>query len=222
MTIYDRAVQLVRDGDAVGLGSGRAATAFVRALAASGRRVACVPTSEATADLARSLGLRVVGLDALPLALTVDGADEVDPAGDLIKGYGRALVREKVVAAASDRLVILVGKNKLVAALGQRGKVPVEVVPLAVPLLLRRVGGMALSATPDVRDGKLFLTDNGNAVVDLHVRSVPDPAALDAELRAIPGVVGTGLFVGMASLVLVGDEDNDFALVEERTPRGDA
>jgi ribose 5-phosphate isomerase A len=222
MTIYDRAVQLVSDGDILGLGSGRASTAFVRALAASGRRVTGVPTSDATADLARSLGLSVVGLDNLPLTLTVDGADEVDPAGNLIKGYGRALVREKIVAAASKRLVILVGKTKLVGQLGQRGKLPVEVIPLAVPLLVARAAVMGYQATIDVRDGVPFRSDNGNAIVDLRVGPIADPARLDAELRAIPGVVGTGLFVNLASLVLVGDEDNDFALVEERTPRGAA
>lgn len=212
MTIYDRAVGLVHDGDTVGLGSGRAATAFVRALAASGKRVRGVPTSDATADLARSLGIPLDGLDALPLPLTVDGADEVDPHGNLIKGYGRALVREKVVAAASGRLVILVGKTKLVRVLGQRGKLPVEVLPFALPLFLARAAQYGFAAP-----GPADRSDNGNAVVDLPVGPIDEPGTLDALLRSIPGVVGTGLFPApMASLVLVGDEDNDFALVEER------
>lgn len=218
MTIFDRAVQLVCDGDTVGLGSGRAATAFVHALAASKRKIRGVPTSDATAELARSLGIEIVGLDAgLPLALAVDGADEVDPRGDLIKGYGRALVREKIVACASRRFVVLVGRSKLVTRLGHRGKVPVEVTPLAVPLLLDRVAKLGYSATLDIRNGTPFRTDNHNAVVDLHVTELGDAKAFDAELRNIPGVVGTGVFAGLASLVLVGDEENNFALLEERT-----
>lgn len=224
MNIHHRALLLVRDGDTVGLGSGRAASAFVRELGRSGRKVRGVPTSDATAALARECGIEVVSLDAgLPLALTVDGADEVDPRCNLIKGYGRALVREKIVAAASRQVVILVGKSKLVPALGTRGKLPVEVLPLAVPLLMHRLGQMGLAGLLDTRDGSPFRTDNGNHIVDVSVATLADPGSLDATLRAIPGVVGTGLFVGMASLVLVGDEDNDFALIEERpAPRGTA
>src|SRR5205085_5519092 len=143
MTIYQRALEFIADGDAVGLGSGRAATEFIRLLGArvrEGLHVRGVPTSRASERLAQEVGVPLVPLgEGMPLAVTVDGADEVDPHLDLIKGYGRALVREKVVAAASRRLVILVGPGKEVPMLGSRGKLPVEVVPFALPLCKRRL-----------------------------------------------------------------------------------
>jgi ribose 5-phosphate isomerase A len=127
------ALAYVRPGQVIGLGSGEAATAFVHALGRevrAGLSVTGVPTSEATATLARELGIRLASLEDSPsIDVTVDGADEVDAGLDLIKGYGGALVREKVVAAASRRLVILVGRDKLVPVLGSRGKLPIEVVP---------------------------------------------------------------------------------------------
>src|SRR5690242_15072553 len=134
MTIYERAVDLVTDGATIGLGSGRAAEAFVRLL---GERVRAgklkargLPTSEATAELARQVGIPIVTpAEITTLDLDVDGADEVDPHLDLIKGYGRKFLRERVVAAMAKRLVILVGEEKLVPRLGARGKLPVEVVP---------------------------------------------------------------------------------------------
>ena len=152
----------------------------------------------------------------MPLAVTVDGADEVDPQLDLIKGYGRAMVREKIVAAASRRLVILVGKEKRVPALGSRGKRPIEVVPYGLALCLTRLQEIGLAPTPYRTEGKLYLSDNSNHIIDCHTNAITDPENLEKTLRAIPGVVGTGLFLEMASVVLVGDEDRDFALVEEK------
>jgi len=203
-----RALELVRDGDIVGLGSGRAATAFLRALAervGEGLRVRGVPTSEATAALARRLGVPLAGLDEAPLALTVDGADEVDPRLDLIKGYGGAMVRERIVAAASRRQVILVTVEKLVPVLGTRGRLPIEIVPFALPLCRRRLE--ALGCPPAVRQaaGRPVRSDNGNLLLDCAIRPLADPAALERELRAIPGVVDTGLFLGTAGIVFVAD-----------------
>ena len=221
MTIFERALDLIRDGDAIGLGSGRAATAFIEALGrrvAAGLKVRVVPTSFASEENARRAGVPVVGLDAgMPLALTVDGADEVDPDLNLIKGYGRALVREKIVAAASGRLVILAGKDKLVDRLGARGRLPIEVVPFAVPLVQARLRPLGLEGVPFEKDGKPFLSDNGNAILDTLLGPIADAPALEAALRAIPGVVGTGLFLGMADLVLVGDPSDGFAFLEERS-----
>src|SRR5262249_26172313 len=139
MTIAERALELVPNGSRIGLGSGGAAEALVKALGERVRqgslRVQGVPTSEKTARLAQQEGIPLLKLaEAGILDLTVDGADEVDPNLDLIKGYGRALVREKIVAASSRRLVILVGEEKLVPQLGTRGKLPVEGTPLALPL----------------------------------------------------------------------------------------
>ncbi len=144
-----RALGFVKDDTAVGLGAGRAATAFVRALAArvrAGLRVRGVPVSEATAGLAAELGIPLVGLEA-EIDVTVDGADEVDPDLDLIKGYGGALVRERIVAAASRRQIILVERDKLVPQLGSRGRLPVEVIPFALPLCLHRLAALGLRPT---------------------------------------------------------------------------
>jgi ribose 5-phosphate isomerase A len=220
MTIYERALELVPDGAVLGLGSGRAATAFLKALAArvqAGRlRVRGVPTSRATADLAGQLGLPLTTLAEVgALDLDVDGADEVDPHLNLIKGYGRALVREKVVAACALQLVILVSREKLVPQLGARGKLPVEVLEFAVPLCERRLRDLGCRPVPYLQGGRLFLTDNGNPILDCDVGPLPDPQQLEQAIRAIPGVVGTGLFLGMASRVLVGAPDT-FELVEER------
>jgi ribose 5-phosphate isomerase A len=221
MTIIERALELVPNDARIGLGSGRASQAFVKALGErirAGRlRIHGVPTSEETASLARQEGVPLLTLaEAGILQLTVDGADEVDPNLDLIKGYGRALVREKVVAASSRRLVILVGEEKLVPKLGTRGKLPVEVIPFALPLCERRLGELDYRPVPyALRDGGLFVTDNGNHILDCQIDPIPDAYQLEMHIRAIPGVVGTGLFLEMADTVLVGDR-NDLRMIEER------
>jgi ribose 5-phosphate isomerase A len=220
MTIVERALQLVPGGSRIGLGSGRAAQQFVKALAErirnGGLQVHGVPTSEETARLAKQEGIPLLTLaEAGVLDLTVDGADEVDPNLDLIKGYGRALVREKVVAASSRRLIILVGEEKLVPQLGTRGKLPVEVTPFALPLCERRLRDLGCRPVPYRQGNNLFLTDNGNHILDCQVSPTDDPAKLELDIRAIPGVVGTGLFLGMADTVLVGDREN-FRLMEEK------
>ena len=195
----------VKPGTVVGLGTGQAATAFIHALGKAvkgGLRVTGVPTSEASASLARTLGIPLID-QPVSLDVAVDGADEVDPRLDLVKGFGGALVREKIVAAAARRFIVLVGEEKLVKVLGGRGRLPVEVVPFAVPFVARRL--TELGYPPVVRDknGKPWVTDNGNLILDATVKSIPDPAKLDRTLLDIPGVVGTGLFVGMAHLVMV-------------------
>jgi ribose 5-phosphate isomerase A len=206
------AMELVEDGQTLGLGTGRAAAAFVRALGeavAGGLRVTGVPTSNATAQQAAELGIPLLPLEqAGQLDITFDGADEVDPKLDVIKGYGGALVREKIVAASSDRLVILVGAEKLVATLGGRGKLPVEGLPFGESLARRRLA--ALGCDPVLRmtqSGEPYLTDNANRILDCQVSSIPQPASLEAEILAIPGVLGTGLFVEMADTVIVQDAD---------------
>ena len=197
----------VRSGQVVGLGSGQAATAFVRALGRevkAGLEVRAVPTSEAVAGLAGRLGIPLVSLEEAPVIdVTLDGADEVDPRLDLIKGYGGALLREKVVAAASRRLVILVGREKLVPVLGSRGKLPVEVVPFAAGFCRRRFAALGYAPVLRASGPAPVLSDNGNLIFDCAVGPIADPAGLDLTLRRIPGVVGTGLFVGLAQAVLV-------------------
>jgi ribose 5-phosphate isomerase A len=220
MTIIERALEMVPNGSRIGLGSGRAAQAFIKALGECVRsgslEVQGVPTSEETARLARQQSIPLLNLaEAGELDLTVDGADEVDPSLDLIKGYGRALVREKIVAASSRRLIILVGDEKLVPRLGTRGKLPVEVTPFALPLCERRLRQLGCEPMPNREGAALFVTDNGNHILDCQTDPIPDATRLELEIRAIPGVVGTGLFLGMADTVLVGDR-NDFRLIDER------
>ena len=205
--LANEAVGLIRDGMIVGLGSGKASTAFIEKLGEcvqQGLRVQGVPTSQSSADLATRLGIPLLTLDQVEsIDVTCDGADELDPQGNCIKGYGGALVREKVVAAASKRLVILVGSEKLVEQLGARGMLPVEVVPFAAALCRRRL--MALSLQPQVRQqaGQPYITDNGNLILDCGTRPIANAEQLDSDIRAIPGVVGTGLFLGMAQVALI-------------------
>jgi ribose 5-phosphate isomerase A len=218
------AVSLVREVSGiahVGLGSGRAAEAFVRALAAEverGLQVRSVPTSRATAALAGSLGLPLTDLPGAPLDLTVDGADEVDPRLDLIKGYGGALVRERIVAAASRRQVILVTPEKLVPRLGTRGRLPVEIVPFGRPLCERRLA--ALGCRSRLREAATgpFVTDNGNWILDCGIAAQDDAGALDRDVRRIPGVVDTGFFLGTAERVLVAEAEAVRALRRPGSP----
>lgn len=219
-TIVDRALELVADGSILGLGSGRAAEAFVKALAVRVRggemQVRGVPTSERTAQLARQEGIPLISLaEVEQLDLAIDGADEIDPDVNLIKGYGRAFVREKIVAAASRRLIILAGSEKLVPQLGTRGKLPVEVVPFALPLCEQRLRILGLKPVPYLNNGQLFVTDNGNYIIDCQVDVIEDAKQLDRNITAIPGVVGTGLFLEMADVALIG-KGPEHRLMDER------
>ncbi len=215
------AIEFVKDGDVLGLGTGRAATAFVEALGTAvkqGMRVRGVPTSQATADLAMQLGIPLATLDEVgQIDVTFDGADEVDPQLDLIKGYGGAMVREKIVAASSRRLIILVGAEKLVPILGSRGILPVEVLPFGLSLCQRRLAELGWRPTVRLVNGRPFLTDNGNHILDCSISPIPDPSALEEAIVSIPGVVGTGLFIGMADTVLV--QDGETVEVRQRSDR---
>jgi ribose 5-phosphate isomerase A len=207
-----RAVEYIEDGMAVGLGTGTTAWYVVETLAAlraQGRlaHIVGVATSRATEAHARERGVPVATLDERPhLDLTIDGADEVDPALDLIKGHGGALLWEKIVASASDRLVIVVDQSKMVQRLGLSAALPVEVVPFGwrvVADAIRELGAEPRRRTID--QGAPFVTDGGHDILDCRfVGGIAEPAPLEARLRSIPGVVETGLFVGMAAAVVVG------------------
>lgn len=214
------ALRYVKPGQTLGLGTGRAAAAFIRALGeARVDGLRGVPTSEASNQLARSVGIPIVSLaEAGTLAFDFDGADEVDGRLNMIKGHGGALVREKIVAAASRRCVFLIGEEKLVKRLGSHGNLPVEVVPFALPLATRRI--KALGLKPVVRhreDGSEYISDNGNLVLDCTVKEIRSPARLERDLLDIPGVVGTGLFIGMADIVLVGYRDCKVSVLRRRS-----
>jgi ribose 5-phosphate isomerase A len=199
------ALRYVKPGQTIGLGTGQAASAFIRIVAAAGLGIRGVPTSSASAELARSLDIELVDLKQTGrLDSDFDGADEVDPRLNLIKGRGGALVREKVVAVAARRRVFLISEDKKVKRLGERGNLPIEVVPFAAPVAIRQLSRMGLK--PVVRSdhtGHEFISDNGNLVLDCKVTPIKNAARLERELHAIPGVVGTGLFLGVADLVLV-------------------
>lgn len=208
----ERAVTLVESGMRVGLGTGSTARHVVDILAAllrTGelRDVVGVPTSRATEDQARTLGVPLTTLDEVTrLDLAIDGTDEVDPQLDLIKGLGGALLWEKIVARASARLIIVADDSKDVARLGTRAPLPVEVVPFGWRTHLdafRSLGARPVLRAIDAGDSP-FITDGGHFIVDLHFDAgIADAAALEAGLRARAGVIETGLFLGMADTVVI-------------------
>lgn len=206
----------VEDGMKLGLGSGSTAAHFVRALGervAAGLDVIGVPTSEGTAEIARSVGIRLTTLDEEPvLDLTVDGADELDGRLRLIKGGGGALLREKIVASCSKRMIVIAEEAKEVATLGKFA-LPVEVIPFGASATATRIAAVAgeHGCRGDIglrrRDGAVFVSDGGHWIYDCAFGTIPDPEGLGGALLAIPGVVEHGLFLGLASMAILGTDD---------------
>ncbi len=206
----ERACEFVEDGMKLGLGTGSTVYWTIERLGVrvrEGLRVRCVPTSRRTEEQARGLGIPLIELgDARELDLTIDGADEIGPGLALIKGGGGALLREKLVATASRRLVIVADQSKRVEKLGAF-PLPVEVVPFAWEVTARRVAD-ATNCQPVVRraeEGGIYVTDNGNYILDCTCGAIRDPALLERELKLTTGVVECGLFVGMADLAVIAD-----------------
>ena len=210
-----KALELVQDGMLVGLGSGTTARYFTEGLGrlvAGGLKVRGVPTSRATAELAAGLGIPIVTELVGQIDLTVDGADEVDPALNLIKGRGGALSREKLVAAASKRFVVVVDESKLVKQLGV-GVLPVEVLAFLWRSTAERLTALGVSLV--VRGGEEvpYVTDNGNLILDLSGNGgIDNPGDFGFELKKITGVVEHGLFVGMADTVIVAGPEGPRAI----------
>jgi ribose 5-phosphate isomerase A len=205
-----RAVEFVESGMRLGLGTGSTARHFLdvladRLLAGSLTDIVGVATSTATAAHARDIGVPLLTLDELPhLDLTVDGADEIDPALNLIKGHGGALLWEKMVACASDRLIIIADDSKLVDRLGSRMSLPVEVIPFGWSTHLPFFGELGARADLRFRQGSPFLTDGGHYIVDLTFEDgIHDPATVERRLKARTGIVETGLFVNRATAAVV-------------------
>ncbi len=205
------AARLVRDGDVVGLGTGSTAYFAVVALGErvkAGLKIIGIPTSIQTAELARAVGIPLTTLDEHPeIDITIDGADEVDPKLNLIKGGGGALLREKVVASVTKKMVVVADSGKIVSALG-KFPLPVEVISFARTVVEKKI--VALGGLPKLRtkpDGSAYLTDNGNQILDCSFGKIADPPALARSLSDIPGVVEHGLFIGLASVALVGRGD---------------
>jgi ribose 5-phosphate isomerase A len=205
--------RFVRSGMRLGLGTGSTAARMLDALGvrlASGALadIAGVPTSAATAERCGELGIPLLTLaDAPELDLVIDGADEIDPQLDLIKGLGGAHLREKVVAAAAREMVVVADETKLVGRLGERAPLPVEVVPFALPVAERLL--RALGWAPELRagDGGPFVTDEGNGILHCRREDWSDPAALARDVAEVPGVVAHGFFLGYASTAVVATRD---------------
>ena len=209
----ERALAFVEPGMRLGLGTGSTAAKFIDALGrkvAAGLDVVCVATSGATQAQAEKLGIPMSTLDETPfLDLTVDGADEIDNELRLIKGGGGALLREKIVATASGRMIVIADESKLVPALGAF-PLPVEVVQFGLTATRNMITALAadLGCEGDIRvrmldGGKPFLTDSGNLILDCHFGPIDDPEELDEALKLVPGVVENGLFIGIADLAII-------------------
>jgi ribose 5-phosphate isomerase A len=222
----ERAVDYIQSGSVIGLGTG---STMQYAIEEIGRRlrtgelseVLGVPTSERTGRLAHRVGVPLTTLADHPeLELTIDGADEIDPALDLIKGLGGALLREKIVASAARELVIVADEGKLVPILGSRVPLPVEVVPFALAIVERRLaamgGGVELRRTDR---GEPLVTDEGNRILDYFCGPIQQSAELDVELRRIPGVVEHGLFLGMARRAIVCRAPDDVIVMHRPAAR---
>ena len=220
-----RALEEVRDGMQLGLGTGSTAKHFVELLGErvrAGLKVVGVPTSEATRAQAASCGIALTTLDDIDrLDLTVDGADEIDRHLDLIKGGGGALLREKIVASASDRMIVIADETKWVDALG-RYPLPIEVIPFGLAAtrraMQRAFAESGVSGQMSLRkgkDGHVFVTDGGHWIVDAHLGRIPDPPRLAGLLSAIPGVVEHGLFIGLAGTAVLAGA-NGIRVVQRR------
>ncbi len=210
------AAKLVNDGQVVGLGTGSTAYFTVLALGErvkAGLRILGIPTSVQTADLARAAGIPLTTLNEHPeIDITIDGADEFDAQLRLIKGGGGALLREKVVASASKKMVVIADSAKFVPVLG-KFPLPVEVIAFARAVVEKKI--VALGGSPKLRtkpDGSPYITDNGNQILDCSFGKITDPPALALALSTTPGIVEHGLFIGLASLALVGRGDHVEAL----------
>jgi ribose 5-phosphate isomerase A len=205
----EAAVAEVEDGMVLGLGSGSSAAFAIAALAArvaAGLRIVGIPTSERSAALARRLGVPLASFaDHRRIDVTIDGADQVERGTlNLVKGLGGALLREKIVASASDRMIVVVDETKLVDRLGGNTPLPVEVAAFGWQTVFDRLAAIRCAPRLRLADDKPFMSDGGNYILDCAIAEIPDPAKLEARLSAIVGVVENGLFVGIASKIMVG------------------
>jgi ribose 5-phosphate isomerase A len=203
-----KAVEHVRTGMIVGLGTGSTAKHVIVALGErvkKGLKVQGVPTSQETARLARKARIPLLPDDEIwPIDVAIDGADQVDPQLNLVKGGGGALLKEKIVAAAAQRFIVVVDHTKRVPVLGGSFPLPVEIIPFGWANTARTIEALGGKAVLRTRAGKIFRTDAGHYIVDVHLPRIDDPASLEAALNRIPGVVENGLFVARTSLLIVG------------------
>jgi ribose 5-phosphate isomerase A len=204
-----KAVEFVRDGMVVGLGTGSTAKHMVIALGEkvrAGMKLRGVPTSQETAALARQSGISLIDADnRWEIDVAIDGADQVDPSFNLIKGGGGALLKEKIVAASAKQFIVLVDHTKQVAVLGGSFPLPIEVIPFGWGSTAREIEGLTKSRVVlRERNGAPFKTEAGNLIVDVHLQRIDRPRELEIALNQIPGIVETGLFVGRTNILIVG------------------
>jgi ribose 5-phosphate isomerase A len=213
----EKAVEWLKDGMTVGLGTGSTVQPFIEAVGrkvAEGLSIKAVATSVRSEELARELGIPIVPFsDVAEIDITVDGADEVDPDWHLIKGGGGALLREKIVADSSTKLIVIVDESKLVRHLG-KFPLPVEVVPFGFELTERKLRRLGCEPRLRMADTLPYKTDNGNYILDCEFDPILEPGRLAADISRIPGVVEHGLFVGMAAQIIVGRPDGTAYLME--------
>jgi ribose 5-phosphate isomerase A len=201
-------IRYIESGMVVGLGSGSTSSEFIKLLGervqAGSLQIRGIPTSAGSQQLAASLGIPLVTFqDVSQIDVSVDGADEIDPHLRLIKGHGGALLHEKIIATATRRFVVIADHTKLVNVLGVMA-LPVEVISFAEPLLIRRISALGANVALRIEpDGKTFVTDEGNHILNCEFGEIRDPEKLGAELDHIPGIVEHGLFVGLATVALV-------------------
>lgn len=207
----ERAIEYVRDGMVVGLGTGSTAYFAIKRLGmmvSQGLDIIGIPTSVQTEEIAKESGIPLSNLEEHPeIDVTIDGADEVDPNLDLIKGMGGALLREKIVASASRIEVIVVDTSKIVDILGTKSHLPVEVNKFGWKICFERLKAFGCDVRLRKRDDDIFITDNGNYIIDCSFESITDPKGLESKINNLPGVMENGLFLGLADFVIIGTED---------------
>jgi len=213
------ALELVQDGMKLGLGTGSTSKHLVELLAErirdTGLRVDCCATSRDTEDLARTLGITVHSVDELGvLDLAIDGADEIDPALNLVKGGGAAHFREKIVESSARRFAVIADSTKVVAALGTTRQLPLELLTFGLGSTVRRIEDLGARLSPRLKDGHPVISDNGNPIWDADFGPIQDPAALAVRLDAVSGLLEHGLFVGMAEVAFVAHPDGKVERLE--------
>lgn len=215
------AADFVKNGATIGLGTGSTVYWLIEELGKrveQGLEIIIVPTSAQTETLAKAVGIAVSNLDEIDrLALTIDGADEIDPHGQLIKGGGGALLQEKIVASASDELIIIADSSKLVSQLG-KFPLPVEVITFGYKQAQQKIleAGFCKEINLRKKNDKIFITDHQHYILDCYCEKIAEAALLNNSLHLIPGVVETGLFINMATQAIIGYEDGSVKVIEFR------
>jgi ribose 5-phosphate isomerase A len=207
----EKSIEFIKDGMTLGLGTGSTVYFFVNKLAElvkQGLKVNCVSTSNQTSDLANRLGIKIVNLSEVDhIDLTIDGADEVDQNLNGIKGGGGALLFEKIVAAASKKVIWIVDSSKYVKKLG-KFPLPIEVVPFGSNQIVKKFNDLGYSPMIRKNKSEIYITDSGNEIIDLHLNEIEDSIKLEQEIKLLPGVVEVGLFNNIANTVIIGKENS--------------